>query len=668
MSKLKGGGGGGLHSPCNSASVSQPQGPTTQLTLQEEAAIRSAWDTLVVSNYRSVIDTKGDLLAMFHALNLNLLPEVESYMWRAYVAEFGSRLEYNALVELVLLCKAQHEAILKQNPLLSDDLLDAFVALGGGWDTKGAIDNAMMRGMIQQYDLKLDFDRFLEQVDTDGNAEVDFDEFRLLVEEEVTSPLAPQPQRLEYSSPKRMFVPPVLDEVELGTSGLESPHMHRSSFIHHDSSRVVMHGVDAPQSTAHTRSAPLSSVKSSHSGPSSANPASTRASAANLDPSARVAQRISALHPPVVQGTEPSIPKPIPVSSLYRRIGAAITSTAELTSFRERCADAMKEAKRHGNEVLFNEGQSIAQERAHQRQTEQNIFLKRMASERKCHEQFVAEKRQQIHDRDREEKQEKKLRKRRAEAKTRAQLDATKDSPDVFGSPSRRQSQTTNAMIREASLRSGSGRRRSVALTELQLMDAAAAVDEDDDDGIRSVYSTSSSQMSEDGKHQTFNFNHLMKSARSTPTHDVDDNQQSILIASDSRVMEGSQNVASIGVAGGRRKSVNMHGAIPAQVKTIAKAKLRERLFLSTQPTVRLSGNTNQLRLERVRHNAEDAEAAKAKARMPQVPAAKLTPRMRARVGGMTVGEVKESCRTDEFGRERNELNAKLYECYYGRF
>jgi hypothetical protein len=221
--------------------------------------------------------------------------------------------------------------------------------------------------------------------------------------------------------------------------------------------------------------------------------------------------------------------------------------------------------------------------------------------------------------------------------------------------------------------RSSSIRRRSTSasLPHHVALDPST-VEDLDDDGVGSVYSTSSSQRSDDEKRAPLNFFHLMRSGKTTPVMDSMEPHEG---AGDvTNVPEGTLHTAPLPPTGGsRRKSLGQHlGTAPAnaspQNKAVAKLKLRERLFLSAQPTMRLGGNTNQMRLDRVRPNPEEDEAAKARARVPQVPVAKLTPRMRARVAGLTLGEKKDVCRVDENGKERNELNAKLYECYHGRF
>ncbi|CUG92332.1 Hypothetical protein, putative [Bodo saltans] len=790
-------------------------GPHQSLTTSELESIRSCWESIVVNKYRSTIESKDELLGMFQALNVNFLPEVEAQTLRLFAStQYRSRVEFDDFVSLVGQCKMLHLQHMKENPQLCDDLVDAFVALGGQWDTKGSLDNDKMRRTIKQYDLKIDFDRFLETVDTDGNAEVDFDEFKMLVDE---SQSRQQPEDIDiagegssttlirqtsgnsFSVGLAEEVSPTLSDASSSAhhfqpTGNSSPHSMLlqakqrkviptplnqsdvdagpSAELHHSSGGVSKHTSVADlgstkmpsmqqqrypsvyhSGTHHSStvdpSSPLTAAGSAGSGQWTAsstkkehghhphhkhshhhhgtgNPSGgggvkgAGSPTRSFDPLTRLAHKVASVvsrpSPSVATEGELSIPKPLAVGTLYHELSKAITSVWDIASFRERCAQTMRSADRSGNDpqqasdhpsastAPNSRPTSAGHDRfsaevagavnAHKLRHKDSAFINRMCAERKSKEANAEEHRAAIEERKLLETREKKLRKRRAELKDKAvahvisavpgMLAPSSNSPEAVAR-ARSASMGSSSNLRDLSVRSSSmNRRRSAALTTAMIEPTIPeGLGNDDDDGVGSVYSTSSSQRSDDEKRVAFNFVHLMKSGRSTPVMDSIDGTEQMSYSAEGGAMPNKQQLPfPPSTTGGRRRQSTQQqqkaalgygassagGASSPLTKTLAKIKLRERLFLLAQPTMRLGGNSNQVRLERVRPNPEQDEAAKAKARVPQVPAAKLTPRMRARVAGLTVGEKKEVCRVDEAGHERNELNAKLYECYHGRF
>ena len=59
------------------------------------------------------------------------------------------------------------------------ELLDAFVAMGGEPDGEGCIDARKLIATIkEEFEMTIDIERLIEEVDEDGSGEIEFDEFK----------------------------------------------------------------------------------------------------------------------------------------------------------------------------------------------------------------------------------------------------------------------------------------------------------------------------------------------------------------------------------------------------------------------------------------------------------------------------------------------------------
>lgn len=62
------------------------------------------------------------------------------------------------------------------------DFIDAFVACGGNADKTGHVERRMLVQLIKKdFGLPIDIDRMLDELDTDGSGEIEYDEFKALL-------------------------------------------------------------------------------------------------------------------------------------------------------------------------------------------------------------------------------------------------------------------------------------------------------------------------------------------------------------------------------------------------------------------------------------------------------------------------------------------------------
>lgn len=62
------------------------------------------------------------------------------------------------------------------------DLLDAYVAMGGDQDGGGCVDAEMLiRTIKEEFEMTIDIEALIAEVDEDGSGEIEFDEFKELL-------------------------------------------------------------------------------------------------------------------------------------------------------------------------------------------------------------------------------------------------------------------------------------------------------------------------------------------------------------------------------------------------------------------------------------------------------------------------------------------------------
>jgi len=80
--------------------------------------------------------------------------------------------------EFLKVIEAQKEAASAQND--ESDLIDAFVAMGGNPDKSGHVEAEKLRRTIKAFELTVDIDRLIDETDTDGSGEIDYEEFKAM--------------------------------------------------------------------------------------------------------------------------------------------------------------------------------------------------------------------------------------------------------------------------------------------------------------------------------------------------------------------------------------------------------------------------------------------------------------------------------------------------------
>ena len=67
------------------------------------------------------------------------------------------------------------------------DLIDAFGAVGGGPGEEGSVDAEVLIHIIKkEFQLSIDIEALIEEIDEDGSGEIEFDEFELLLKSDYT--------------------------------------------------------------------------------------------------------------------------------------------------------------------------------------------------------------------------------------------------------------------------------------------------------------------------------------------------------------------------------------------------------------------------------------------------------------------------------------------------
>lgn len=65
------------------------------------------------------------------------------------------------------------------------ELLDAFVAMGGEPDGEGCVDAKKLIDTIKnEFEMTIDIEKLIEEIDEDGSGEIEFDEFKALLQSE----------------------------------------------------------------------------------------------------------------------------------------------------------------------------------------------------------------------------------------------------------------------------------------------------------------------------------------------------------------------------------------------------------------------------------------------------------------------------------------------------
>ena len=63
------------------------------------------------------------------------------------------------------------------------EMLQAFVAMGGQPDGEGCVDaSQLIRTIKEEFQMTIDIEKLIEEIDEDGSGEIEFDEFKALLQ------------------------------------------------------------------------------------------------------------------------------------------------------------------------------------------------------------------------------------------------------------------------------------------------------------------------------------------------------------------------------------------------------------------------------------------------------------------------------------------------------
>ena len=79
----------------------------------------------------------------------------------------------------------QEKEVARQLGSDEEELLDAFVAMGGQSDGDGCVDaKKLIQTIKEEFQMTIDIERLIEEIDEDGSGEIEFDEFKALLQSE----------------------------------------------------------------------------------------------------------------------------------------------------------------------------------------------------------------------------------------------------------------------------------------------------------------------------------------------------------------------------------------------------------------------------------------------------------------------------------------------------
>ena len=151
----------------------------TPLTSAEQHQAQDLWDTLIRDSF---VSSLADVQSLLSGLRVPTQPLIDLMVEEAY-ATSSKRFSFRNFTLLLEQCKTVHTKWLHKlrGKTLDDDLLEAFVAVGGQSDSNGQVDIAKMRSVVSEFNLRVDIDRIVNEMDNDGNADIDFGEFASLI-------------------------------------------------------------------------------------------------------------------------------------------------------------------------------------------------------------------------------------------------------------------------------------------------------------------------------------------------------------------------------------------------------------------------------------------------------------------------------------------------------
>jgi Ca2+-binding EF-hand superfamily protein len=157
----------------------------TPLTSLEQRQAQELWETLIRDSF---VSCAADIHSLLSALRIPTQPLMDRMVDEAYIVA-GRRFSFRNFTVLLEQCKTVHAKWLHKlrGKSLDDDLLEAFVAVGGQSDSNGNVDIAKMRSVVSEFNLRVDIDRIVNEMDNDGGGDIDFGEFASLIRDNASS-------------------------------------------------------------------------------------------------------------------------------------------------------------------------------------------------------------------------------------------------------------------------------------------------------------------------------------------------------------------------------------------------------------------------------------------------------------------------------------------------
>eukprot|EP01006_Ploeotia_vitrea_P056588 TRINITY_DN68112_c12_g3_i1.p1 TRINITY_DN68112_c12_g3~~TRINITY_DN68112_c12_g3_i1.p1 ORF type:complete len:851 (-),score=88.05 TRINITY_DN68112_c12_g3_i1:1604-4063(-) len=148
-----------------------------KLTSHEYNLIKDAYD-----GFAGGITCMADLDRLMESLNVDT--KTRSPQWQSELEalfETHDDLDFKTFLHIMTEEKEMHVIKAEDGHI---DVVEAFSALGGHKDVGQAVDADVIRKMCKDFGLTINIDRLLHMSDQDGNAELDFQEFAVFLQED----------------------------------------------------------------------------------------------------------------------------------------------------------------------------------------------------------------------------------------------------------------------------------------------------------------------------------------------------------------------------------------------------------------------------------------------------------------------------------------------------
>lgn len=156
--------------------------PPTTLAPSEVALVKHAWGAIVGDGRYAT--NASQLQQLLTSLQIPQQPVTTKLCEESFNAKNG-QFSFGDALNLLEQCKTVHTRWLCKlhGKRLDDDLLEAFVAVGGSDDSTGEVDIAKMKSVVAEFNLNVNLDKIVAELDSEGNSNIHFDDFAGLLRE-----------------------------------------------------------------------------------------------------------------------------------------------------------------------------------------------------------------------------------------------------------------------------------------------------------------------------------------------------------------------------------------------------------------------------------------------------------------------------------------------------